>query len=123
MEKVIKLLKGIIAVLILQFKNPNPIKGIKELMELLVAVNEIALFFLKKLMNGFQFTDVTDFIQKITMDDEFKKIIGDAYDKRQEIPGEIKDIDMAEGLEIADKQLDYVPKYIECFKKEDEQKQ
>ena len=49
--------------------------------------------------------------------------IGNAIDKRELIPEEFKDIDLGEGFEIADKQLDYVPKYIECFKKEDDQKQ
>lgn len=118
LEKILTLLSGIIAMLIPQLKSEESKEGIKESCEMLKGVNEVSLFLCQRLKDGVQLEDATEFYKKLTADEEFKKVVGDAYEGYQKIPAEIKDVDAGEGLELAQVQLDYVPKYVETFKKE-----
>lgn len=75
--------------------------GVKETQEL--ALGAIALgFYVAKLMkDGFQVSDVASFIDKLKADPEFAAKLEAAYKGIEHVPGEVKDIDLAEGLQLA----------------------
>lgn len=117
LQKIITMLVGIFAMLIPQLKKEDSKEGVKETCELIKGANEISIFLCEKLKDGAQFSDATDFYSKVTKDEEFKKAVTEAYDGYQKIPTEMKDIDAGEGLELAQVQLQYVPRYVEALKK------
>lgn len=119
MEKIIQMIISVAGLLIPQLKKVDSKEGIKETKEALVGINEVSLFLAEKLKDGVQFTDATDFYAKLTKDEAFKKVVGDAYENYEKIPAEVKDIDAGEGLELAVVQVEYVPKFIAALKKED----
>lgn len=91
--------------------------GIKETKEVMVAANEMALFIVGRLKDGIGVDDAVAAYQKLTQDAEFKKIVMEAHDGMSTIGGEVKDLDIAEGLELAMLQLSYIPKYVDVVKK------
>jgi hypothetical protein len=115
MSKILKVLNSILAILIPQLKNPEALFGIKETKEALEAFNEIGLFVASQIKDGVGVEDALALYSKIVSDEAFKSIIVNAYDRYDQIPAEIKDIDMGEGLELAKVQMDYVDKYLETF--------
>lgn len=117
MKGIFKTIVGMLTLLVPSLKKADSIEGVKETKEMLVGANEVSLFMCEKLKDGAQFSDATDFYVKITTDEVFKAKMMAAYDNYQKIPAEIKDIDGGEGVELAIVQIEYVPKYIECFKK------
>lgn len=92
--------------------------NIKETREVLVAVNELAVFLVERLKDGVGFDDVAAIYDKLKNDEDFKTKMQMAYDNIALVPDEVEDIDIAEGVELATVQLSYVPKYIEALKKE-----
>ncbi len=92
-------------------------RGIKELREAVIGINETAIFMAERLRDGVGFDDATAIWDKITNDEEFKKIFIAAYDGWRKIPDEIEDLDLAEGMELASLQLSYLPRYFAAFKK------
>ena len=119
MEKVISVFLSVASLLIPQLKKADSKAGIKETKEALIAANEVSLFICEKLKDGIQFSDATDFYSKVTSDEAFKAKVMAGYDKYQEIPVEVKDIDAGEGLEVMVEQVKYVPKYLACFEKQE----
>jgi hypothetical protein len=66
--------------------------------------------------DGIDVDDALAVYSKVIADEAFKKMILEAYDKYDQIPAEIKDIDIAEGLELVQVQTSYIDKYLETFK-------
>ena len=93
--------------------------GIKETKEALIASNEIAVFCAKRFKDGVQFEDFTAFYKAFTEDEEFKAKLQDGWENGKQIPAEVKDIDLQEGIELTMVQIQYVPKFIEALKKEE----
>lgn len=92
--------------------------GIKETKELLVGVNELAIFLVMRLKDGFQLAeDLTAIIQKLQGDPEFMAKMKLAYDGVSLVGEEVKDLDLAEGLDLIMTQAMYVPKILEAAKK------
>lgn len=91
--------------------------GIKETKEAVVGVNEVALYFAKALSDGAQFKDFTEFYEKLTKDEDFKAKMAAAWENRQQIPAELKDVDLKEGIELVNVQLEYLPRFIDALKK------
>lgn len=92
--------------------------GVKETKELLVGVNELALILVARLKDGFQASeDIAAIIAKLQADEDFKAKMKAAYDGVAAIPDEVKDLDLAEGIELALAQAAYVPKILEAAKK------
>lgn len=91
--------------------------SIKELREVVVAANEISLFIISRLKDGVGIDDAMAAYQKLTQDAEFKKMIADAHDGLSTVGGEVKDLDLSEGLELIILQAGYVPKFVEALKK------
>ncbi len=92
--------------------------GIKETQEMLVGVNELSIALLVAMKDGFQMTDLSDLFMKLQTDEAFKAKLQAAYDGMNAIPAEAKDISMAEGIQLALVQVQYLPKIIAAAKKE-----
>lgn len=90
--------------------------GIQETKEVLVAGNEIGLFVVSRLKDGVGVDDALAAYQKLTQDAAFKKIVMDAHDGLSAVGGEVKDLDIAEGLELAMLQMSYIPKFVDVLK-------
>lgn len=91
--------------------------GIKETTELLVAVNKITLFLIKRLKDGAGLDDAMAIYAKLTTDEEFKKVVFDAYDGVKAIPSEIKDLDYREVVQLLLAQINFIPLIIDEIKK------
>lgn len=94
--------------------------GIKELKEAVIGTNEVALFTAERMSDGADFGDFKAFYDKLTKDEEFQKVLKEAWEGRQKIPKEVQDIDLAEGMELAQLQISYLPRYIKVFSKKSE---
>lgn len=90
---------------------------VKETKEALVGANRIALVLVEKMSDGIDFSDFMAFYETLTKDEEFQKVIKEAWDGRSEISNEMGDIDLSEGLELVQVQIGFIPKYIEALKK------
>ena len=115
MEKLLMVLKQVFALLIPYFKKPDSTVGVAETKEALVGFNEVGLVMAEILKDGVSFDDAIAFYNKLIADEKMKEVIMKAYDNYQAIPDEVKDIDLGEGMELADVQLDYIPKYLDLF--------
>ena len=91
--------------------------GVKEFKELLEGCNELALYLVERLKDGVGADDLTDLMSKLMVDGEFKGKMEAAYEGLDKLGDEVKDIDLGEGVELAMVQLNYLPKYVEAFKK------
>ena len=89
---------------------------VKETLQLLKAVNEIALFFVKRLKDGAGADDAMAFYELVSKDEEFKKILFEAYDKAGDAPAELKSIDAQGVINLVLEQLNYIPKIINAVK-------
>ena len=92
--------------------------GVKETKEMLVGANELTIALLAQLKDGFQMADLAALFAKLQADEDFKAKLQAAYDGMAGIPAEMKDISMAEGIELALVQVQYLPKIIAAAKKE-----
>ena len=92
--------------------------GIKELKEALVGVNELAIFIAMRLKDGIGLDDAMAIWSKLSSDEEFKQKMVAAYDGISQVPAEIKDLDLAEGIELAVLQAQMLPALIAAMKKE-----
>lgn len=91
--------------------------GIKETKEAFEGINVLALFLIKRLKDGVGIDDAVALFEKIKDDEEFKKVLSDAVGAIDQVPEELKDLELNEGIELGMLALQYVPKYIEAFKK------
>lgn len=90
---------------------------IKETKELLVGLNEVAVFLISIFKDGFDLDDFGAIWDKLIKDEEFKKKLEAAYADAGKIPEEFTDLDLLESMEILKIQADYVTKIIEALKK------
>lgn len=89
--------------------------GVKELTEVLAAIVEIGLVLIQKSKDGFDFSDVVSLVGE----KDVVAAITAAVEGISEVPDEIKDLDALEGVELAKTVLDYVPRIVESFQKEE----
>ena len=69
----------------------------KEALVGLLAITELLAVEFK---DGVQASDVADIILKITANDDLKKKLLDAYNGADKVPSELKDMDLAEAVEL-----------------------
>lgn len=105
---------GALRLLAASLKKSDSVHGIKETAELLRAMLRLASYLVLKFKDGVQWSDVTDFLEKMKTDEEFKKVFADALDKADQMPAEIKDIDVGEGIELGAIAVEEVPYFIEA---------
>lgn len=92
--------------------------GIKETQELLVGVNELSIELVGLLKDGFQpGTDVAQFVADLQTKPDFLAKLKAAGDNVSAIPDEVKDLSLAEGVQLIMVQAQYVPKILEAAKK------
>lgn len=91
--------------------------GIKETKELLVGVNELSLVLLKAFKDGIQAKDALELFEAIRSNPELQAKLMQAYEGYGSLPAEMSDVSLAEGLELAQTQLEYLPKILEALKK------
>lgn len=91
-------------------------QGIKETKEVIIAVNMLSVELIKALKDGPQMADVSTLFTALTTNEEFKVALYAAYMDISKVPSEVKEIDLAGGLELAQVQLSFVPKIVEAIK-------
>lgn len=119
MEKLMEILSNVLKMVAPSLKKEDSKVGITESIEAIRALNVVSLLLLKRFRDG---VDVDDFVaiwDKLKNDEEFKSVLEAGFDKYSEIPGEVKDIDLGEGLELLNVQIEYLPAILEAFKKEE----
>lgn len=84
-------------------------KGIKESKEAMIGFIKIAALMASVFKDGIQATDFVQIIAKIESDPILKQQLFDAYNGIDQVPGEISDLSLAEGLSI-------VPELFEALK-------
>lgn len=75
--------------------------GIKETQELALGAIALGFHITKLLKDGFQAQDLGSFLDKLKNDEAFAKKIQDAYEGVAQVPSEIKDLNLTEGLQLA----------------------
>ncbi len=91
--------------------------GIKETKDVLIAANKLTILIIKKLKDGVQIQDGIEIAESLFKDGEIKSAVGEAKDKIEQVPAEVKDIDLQEGLELGMYQASQLPLYLEAIKK------
>jgi hypothetical protein len=86
--------------------------GIKEVKELLVAANVVAIKMIKLSKDGVSLSD----LGVLVSDEELKNVLLEAAAGISKVVAEVKDIDAGEGIELAQVQLSLVPKILEALK-------
>lgn len=117
MKNIIDAVLAVLTILIPRLKKPDSKFGDKETKEAVVALNELALFLAVQLKDGFQGSDFSAIYEKILQDHTFKAKLLLAYENYAAIPDEVSDLDVGEGLELIKIQTEYLPLYLEAFKK------
>lgn len=91
--------------------------GIKETKEALDGLNEVAVEIVKVAKDGIQVKDAATIVEDLITKPEFKAKLVAAVEGINLVPAEIKDLDLAEGVELAKFEYDGVKKIIEELKK------
>lgn len=91
--------------------------GIEETREVIKAVNELLLFFIKRFKDGVQYDDFIAFYSEIIADQETKALMVAAFDGYKKIPSEVQDIDVAEACQLLYDQVAQIPRIVEALKK------
>ena len=92
-------------------------QGVKELQEAIEAILEISIKIGSVLKDGYQPADLALVFDLFAKDEEMKKKIAAAYDGISKIGGEVKDIDIHEGIELTIAIVKFLPKFLDIFKK------
>jgi len=91
--------------------------GIRETKEMVTALMELSVCLIDVFKDGIQITDAMELWEKIGQDPVMKKKFAAALDGYRSIPAEIKDLDAAEGVELATCLLMYIPKILDSLRK------
>jgi len=91
--------------------------GIKETKEVVKAASAIAVFLVARLKDGVGVDDAMAVVSKVTADAEFKALMEAAIKDIKLVPAEVKDLELAEGIELAGEAAKMVPAILEVLKK------
>lgn len=91
--------------------------GIQETKELLIGVNELAVCLIQHFKDGIQLTDVMAIVDDFKTNPALLASIMAAKDKVDQVPAEIKDLTLVEGVELVMVQIQYAPKILAAAKK------
>ena len=119
LNKILGMLKNVLMMLAPGMKSTESTHGTKEVTEALVAANEITLDLIGRFKDGVGFEDFAGFWTKLKTDAAFEEKLKAGFDQYALIPAEVKDIDGGEGMELAAVQIDFIPKFVDSFKKEE----
>jgi hypothetical protein len=96
--------------------------GIKESKEALEGMMELAKCMMMVFKDGVQLADAAELWDKLKNDPEVSAKMMMAYEGYKHIPAEMKDLDLAEGFELAYCAMRHIPEMIEIMKQKDEEK-
>lgn len=91
--------------------------GVKEVKEVLVAVNSLSLALISTFKDGLQVGDVFEIVEVVKNNEELRGKLMDAYEGISKVPAEIADIDAMETIDLVIEQAKFVPKLIAEFLK------
>lgn len=89
--------------------------GVKDIKDVLKAVNLLSIFIIKQVKNGVDMTDATALVAFL-MASENQAILKDAVAGISNLPAEIKDLSLGEGLELATMLIASIPEYVSALK-------
>lgn len=89
---------------------------IKNLKEVLAAVNLLSCFVIKQVKDGIDLSDATALVSFL-MAEENQKMLKDAIDSIGQVPAEVKDLSLAEGMELATFVIASIPQFVNALKK------
>ena len=92
-------------------------KGTKETKELLVGLNEVTVLLAKAFNDGVQAKDAVEVFDKLKNDPELSAKILAAYNDANLVSEEIKDLSLAEGIELVTIQAKYLPELVAAIGK------
>jgi hypothetical protein len=91
---------------------------IKETKEAMVGLNEVTILLAKQLKDGLQVSqDIAAVVGELLANPELKDKLAEAAKGIQQVPAELKDLSVAEGIQLVMVQVDYLPKLLAAFKK------
>jgi spore coat protein CotF len=91
--------------------------GVNETKEFILGVSLISQIMIKALKDGAQASDIAMVFAELQKP-ENQEIMKKAMDQVKMVPAEVKDLEMAEGFELAPMLIGEVKKWIEAAKKE-----
>lgn len=91
--------------------------GIKETKEGIVGLMEVLILLTERFHDGAQISDFAAIWGKLQNDPDFQAKLMAAYDGAQQIPSEMGDLDLEEGIELAGLVLAYLPRIVTALKK------
>lgn len=94
-----------------------PVVGIKETREAVKGAGALLIFIMTRLKDGVGVDDAMAIFAKFQTDEEFKKVLAEAYEGADKISGEVKDIDLMEGLTLGKDVMDLIPQILVALKK------
>ena len=90
-------------------------RGIKEVLDVMELSKAATLILIKRLKDGLGMDDVS-FMIGLANDEEFKMVLKQGLQDIKNVPAEIKDIDLNEGLQIATTLIASVPQFVLALK-------
>jgi len=91
-------------------------QGIMETTEALIAGLEIGVRATKLFKDGVQVSDFGEFYSQFIADPKFKAMVQLGWEGREQIKGEVADVDLVESVQLVTVAAGYVPKFIEALK-------
>lgn len=91
--------------------------GIKETKEVLDGLSDLGAFIIEKAKDGLQAQDGIDIVTKIMLDPAFKEKMDLMVSGIQNVPAEIKDLDISEGFDLIKEGYEGYKQIIEALKK------
>jgi hypothetical protein len=86
--------------------------SVKETKEVLIAANMLSVELIKTVKGGPKLADIGTLLTHLMGDEIFKTALYAAYSDISKLPQEMKTIDLEGGLELAQVQLEWVPKIV-----------
>jgi hypothetical protein len=90
--------------------------GIKNIQEVRMAGEKVAILLIKKLKDGIQVQDGIDIVGQILMDQELRSAIESAAADIGEVPKEFEDLDVAEFVQLAKDSADSIERIVGASK-------
>lgn len=119
LKGIMGMIKSVLVMLAPQLKKADSQHGVQELSEAISGVNELGLVLAKMLKDGFQVVDDAAMLwNELGNNAQVKDALQKAVQGLGNVPQEVKDLDVGEGLELGALVVDYVPKYVDALKKD-----
>jgi antitoxin component HigA of HigAB toxin-antitoxin module len=90
--------------------------GIQETLEVVQALNEVALVLARNFKDGVQVGDAVSIVTQLLSDDEFKAKLSKAFENVSKVPAEIAEFGLDDAAVLFTEEIAFVPKLIAAFK-------